>query len=171
MKQPIINLLCSASLFMGCAMHPKGTSTIKSKDGKPSSISYVTAKEIESSLKKKIKDETDLQIELKMIPKGGRLVYDATHYKVSYSEQNNTLPFISIVQSEKEIKFCDDSEFKSQNQGVGGSIDGVGLILPLKANTVEIHCDINRPLFGEFEVRILDQDKKIIETYVVTTSP
>lgn len=171
MKVKIIYLVLLAQGIFGCATNPKGASIVKSENGNASSISYVTAKEMENNLRNKVKDETDLQIELKMIPHGGRLVYDAHHYKISLSEQDNTLPFISVVQNGKEIKFCDDADFKSQDESAGASVNGVGLLVPIKDNRVEIHCDIGQALTGEFEVHILDQNKKVIEKYSVNTVP
>ncbi|GEM_PF-5337938 len=164
-----IGLVLSAQAFFGCANGPKGASTIKSENGSPSSINYVTAEELEKYLRGKTKDEKELQIELRMVPRGGRLIYDAHHYRISLSEQDNTFPSISVIQDGKEIKFCDDADFKSRDESAGASVNGAGLFLPIKDNEVEIHCDINRKLAGEFEVHILDQDKKVVEKYVLNT--
>lgn len=44
-----------------------------------------------------------------------------------------------------------------------------GAALPLKSKKVEFACDLRTPPGGEFEVRLLDSDKQVIERYFVTS--
>ena len=67
----------------------------------------------------------------------------------------------------EEIKFCDESDFDSKDMETRASIHDAPAAAPLKRNTVKFQCDLPRPPAGEFEVRLLDSDKRVIESYVV----
>jgi hypothetical protein len=49
-------------------------------------------------------------------------------------------------------------------------MDGATTAIPLKSNTVKFQCDLPRPPAGVFEVRLLDSEKRVIESYVVTSA-
>lgn len=153
-------------LLAACASNPKGSAKVRAAKGNPASVNYVTAAELERDLR--AKGGEDLEVEIRMLPRGGRIFFESTTWKVSAGEQANTNPFLSVLEDGKEIKFCDESDFNSVDTPAGANIDGAGAAIPLKANTVKLRCDLTRPPSGEFEVRLLDSDKQVIESYFVT---
>lgn len=153
-------------LLAACASNPKGSAKVRAAKGDPASVNYLTAAELEKDLRAKGGD--DLEVEIRMVPKGGRILFESTRWKVSAGEQVNTNPFLSVLENGKEIKFCDDSDFSSTDTQAGAQFNGAGASVPLKANTVKLQCDLPRPPSGEFEVRLLDSDKQVIESYFVT---
>lgn len=159
-----------AMLLAGCASAPKGAAKVRAEKGDPSSVNYLTAEELEKDLR--AKGGEDVEVEARMIPKGGRILYESSHMKVSYSEQENTTPYLSIVENGKEVQLCDESDFKSKDlkaeAQTSESGTGVGMAIPLKSNTVKMACDLRRAPQGEFEIRLLDSDKQVIERYFVT---
>lgn len=164
MKRWILPLL--PCLIIACASNPKGSAKIRADKGSPAKVNYVTAAELEKNLRSK--GGEDIEIDVKMLPKGGRIFYESTRLTVSYGEQENTNPFLSIVEDGKEIKFCDDSDFESKNLDAQAHSNGVGVVVPLKSKKSEMQCDLQRQPAGDFEVRLLDSDKKVIETYFVS---
>jgi hypothetical protein len=58
-----------------CAGVPRGRSSITSESGRNSGFNYLTQEELIRYVNKKYKDETDREIELKMIPVGGKSNY------------------------------------------------------------------------------------------------
>jgi hypothetical protein len=161
-----LTLAFLAGLLAACASTPKGAAKVRALEGNPSSVNYLTAAELEKDLR--AKGGEDLEVELRMLPKGGRIHFESTRMKVSLAEQDNTHPFLSVLESGKEIKFCDESDFDSKDVETRASLHDDPPLVPLKSNTVKFQCDLPRPPAGEFEVRLLDSDKRVIESYVVT---
>jgi hypothetical protein len=161
-----LTLAFLTGLLAACASTPKGAAKVRALEGNPSSVNYLTAAELEKDLR--AKGGEDLEVELRMLPKGGRIHFESTRMKVSLAEQDNTNPFLSVLENGKEIKFCDESDFDSKDMDTRASMDGATAAVPLKSNTVKFQCDLPRPPTGEFEVRLLDSDKRVIESYVVT---
>lgn len=155
-------------LIAACASNPKGSAKVKADKGSPASVHYVTAAELEKNLRAKGGD--NVEIDVRMLPKGGRIFYESSRLTVSYGEQENTNPYLSVVENGKEIKFCDESDFESKNMENGVSSNGIGVAVPLKSNKVEMQCDLQRHPSGEFELRLLDSDKKVVEKYTITPS-
>jgi hypothetical protein len=167
-------ILVSVPIFLAaCASAPQGLSKVRAAKGSPATVSYLTAGELEKRLRSKGGD--DVEVEAKMLPKGGRIFYESSRTVVSYSEQENTNPNLSVVENDKEIKFCDESDFESKNVRNGESPKAWGVPnpateavpVPLKTNKVRMECDLQRPPAGDFEVRLLDSEKRIIESYFI----
>jgi hypothetical protein len=163
-------LMGSAISLVACASTPKGSAKIRAEKGLPSAVNYLTAEELEKDLR--AKGGPDVEVEVRMLPKGGRIFYSSTKMKVSYSEQENTTPYLSITENEKEIRLCDDSDFNSKDSQASAysTSDGVGVgaAVPLKSNKVEFVCDLRSKPAGDFEVRLLDSDKQVLERYFVS---
>jgi hypothetical protein len=167
-------LLLLPAFLASCASNPQGLSKVRAAKGSPASVSYLTVGEMEKMLRSKGGD--DVEVEAKMLPKGGRIFYASSRTVVSYSEQENTNPYLSVVENDKEIKFCDESDFESKNVRSGATSrawngglnpEADAVAVPLKSNKVEMECDLPRPPSGDFEVRLLDSQKRIVETYFI----
>jgi hypothetical protein len=166
-------LVLFPAFLASCASNPQGLSKVRAAKGSPASVSYLTAGELEKRLRSKGGD--DVEVEAKMLPKGGRIFYESSRTVVSYSEQENVNPYLSVVENDKEIKFCDESDFESKNVRNDATPKAWGVpnpaaeavSVPLKSNKVKMECDLQRPPSGDFEVRLLDSEKRIIESYFI----
>jgi hypothetical protein len=157
-------------ILSGCAAAPKGKAVVTSTTGNPGNLAYLTAEEIQEGIRKDKKDDADKEIEIRMVPKGGKLIYKATTHKFfALGEQENTTPFLSVVQDSREIAFCDESDFRSEspwNRNDGTVIPKQNLLQ--KENELKFECPLKKPVIGVFDVRVLDADKKAVETYTVS---
>lgn len=153
-------------LLAACASSPKGAAKVRAVKGSQAAVEYLTAAELEKDLR--AKGGEDLEVDIRMLPKGGRIFFESRKMTVSYGEQENTFPFLSVLENGSEIKLCDESDFKSKDTPAGAEFNGAGAVIPMKSNTVKFQCDLTRAPAGEFEVRLLDADKQVIEQYVIT---
>lgn len=163
--------LASALVLMACGTSRPNIEIKRISGEKLDKIRYEPPEEIENLLIKNAKDEIEVEVEKKLIPRGGRLHIKNSKHRWTHGSNSQPNHIISsvVVQKGTVTFVCDEpdidvSEYSNPPPSKGFNWG------PYTAGRTEksvIHCSIEKKMSYPFEVRILGYTGDTTSVYQV----